>query len=425
MPHPDNPFQPQPHGDELLKAFVVREEAYTWIHQTFVDSQNPHAATVIGASQVGKTTLLRHFSTVFDPRVIGVYVPMPAGANEQIVLTAIAEQIAQVMGSAAVTDGTSTPRSAFADAFLPRTLGRLRPQQRLVLLLDDAHHLMQAGDSTFFTYLSDLILRFAQLSVVLTVDHRDEAAALVAMRPLVAETHVYRLKPFTFPETQNLLSQCPEVFQIGSDGAAAVQALAGGQPLLVQSFATLIYDRASRSQAGLVVIHADDIMSQAADLVNRVNDFLMAMWNRFDASQQIVLVAVCEMSPQPTQAAVVPERIEAWLVETESPLDLTMIRAALRGLEYESVIRYERGGALLVMGIWQVWLINRPAVADAATVEQTTTRVQGWAIATGIVVVLILTVILILQIAQRGSQSAPAHPSGNPTVTLEQIPPSP
>ncbi len=423
MYHAANPFQAQPDGTSP-NAFVAREATYTWIHQKLADSQTPHAVTLSGVEHVGKTTLLWHFNAVLKADLLGVYVHLPQVATERDIITLLAQQVSTSAALPQLANGASDaddPRTTFADDILPLALGQLGQRQRMILLLDDGHHLLGLGDASVFAYLSDLIVQHPRLGIVMTMDSRHESAALAAMRPLVAETHLHRLRPFTPPETRSLLGQGLDAFRVSADGLHAVQALTGGQPLLTQQFGALAYNRASQSDAAPDIISGTEVAVMLPDWLEQVDDIMTGMWHRLNNTQQIVLMAVCQVS-HPN--VITPEQIEAWLVETETSLDLTAIRAALRGLAYESLIRYEGGEVRLVMGIWRAWLAQHHTVPNALVNDAGGTTLALWQVAIGTLIVIAIGVTLIVWAARPDERPPATNPAGQPTVTFEPLSPN-
>ena len=99
-----------------------------------------------------------------------------------------------------------------------------------------------------------------------------------------------------------------------------------------------------------------------AAVAKRADEVFDEIWQGLKTNERLVLSAISQLLYRdPLRAADIPS-IEAWLVETEYPLDRIAIAAAIRSLEYDELVTTGSAGITLGSGLLQTWLLENTAV---------------------------------------------------------------
>ncbi|MFN8372383.1 MAG: hypothetical protein U0694_05845 [Anaerolineae bacterium] len=400
----DNPYRPAADDGYVPAPFAGRQQAFTRIYGYLSDVERVQAFALVGRRQIGKTAFLWQFDAVFGDTYVGVFVPMEALPlrSEGLWLAALARQMMTAIARREYTLSrvpeipNEVERVWFANEFLPAIYHAIRPHRRLVLLLDNAHLLIDPiarGDlpPDTFDLLAELLQRDAQLAAVLTLDAEREQD-MPAMQPLVGEIH--RLGNLTQDECTLLL---PE----GAPADAVYKATAG-QPALVQRFAYRLLQNPNAKAASAAVY---------ASAQNEFRDD----WQRLTRNERLILTAVSSLLYADPLRGCEADAISKWLVETDYPLDITAINAALRSLEYREILTHDSKGYVPAAGLMQRWLLENARLESAA---HPPTRRRWWLVA---LVAALVFAALLLFIALSGSTPSSSG-SVQPTVTLVGTP---
>lgn len=432
-----NPFCTDGDTDQAC-VFVPREAVYRHINQYLADPISPHAFVLLGVPGLGKSTLLRRFDTVFPASEIGIYLQLGSAGSaydETQLLEQIAAQITTALQTQIITPDELLPEDGYAEApriwfrerFLPRVFRTLRSRRRLVLLLDDADVLFQDSALTepdkhhFLAYLSALLAHNTQLACVLALNNAYETE-LQHFAPLVSLPYVHRLSHLTLTETVQYINSS-DAFTVDDAGVGAVFAATGGSPMLVQRYGALLHDRLQEAgHTSRVHLSLDAVRAALPQLAQTTHSIFHEQWGRLALNERLVLTALGDLLYKNPQRAVAPEQIETWLVKTDYPLDMIAVKAAIRRLEYDLLVRYEGKDIVVTSGLLKSWLVNNTrldAVANGAA-PHTNRPVWRW-VGVGITAVLILLLLALVLTAQRAAEQRPSTAATNvPTVTLEQ-----
>lgn len=451
---PANPYHAAD-SDHGRAAFAGRRAEFGRLYRQLTDPAHQSALLFTGWRRCGKTAFLRAFDTAFGSTFVGAYVgladalidpPFESGSPSVNMETALALALAQ--GVTAALMERSFPLSRFralppppdeqarfwfAQVFLPAALTVIHRERLLVLLLDDADRLvnvMRSGrlSGEVIPFLRDLVRTTPQLGIALTMglEYEDDFSAL---SPLISPNETVRLSALSLEETTTLLQDPTRpYFTVPDEITAAVYKATGGAPALVQHYGYHMFRRWLNAPE-LNVITLDDVKAITQHVYRYAEDDFRHAWTRLPANERLVLTAISGLLYEDPLGRVDATDIEAWLVETDYPLDLVSIYAALRGLEYREVITPGASGITLRAAIMQTWLLENarltkrlvPIQERLAPSREPLTggerrRVPLMAmIAVGIVLGLIVGVIAVAVINSGGRQGTtlPA-----PTITL-------
>lgn len=374
-----------------------------------------HAYTLIGRYQIGKTALLRRFQQAASVDTIGIYVPLrqlPL-TSETLWLNSLAEIAIETVRAQGYDPVTlelmedDSVRRWFVEGCLPSLYRAIHTRRKLVLLLDDAEQLLlaiQAGqlpDDTF-AYLDGLIGE--QLGIVVTL-HQDYEDQLARFAPLVNPDLVERLMNLTL---EDIRQQMPD------RDASLIQNIydaTGGEPGLVEAFSQRLAS-------------ADDApaFEQTMALVyDQVQDRFQTIWHARTRDERLVLTAMISLHYDDPLRDIDTGRIEQWLVETDYPLDRTTINVAIRGLEYQELVKGSSNDLRIAAGLLRKWLMQNARLDGVASPAESgdglgLTSNRLWLVVL-VALVILLGVVSVLLIGQLdGGDSATVETV--PTVTL-------
>ena len=422
----DNPYQPYP-DDDVMAPFAGRQMALSRMDHYLKDPATAHALTYMGRRWLGKTALLARFDTVFAEPYIGAYFPLgnvePQTGED--LLKAVVEGVkyyivrrdftASRMPSPQPEPGEL--QAWFAETWLPEVFQVIRPHRKLVLLFDDAHHLLAmddvAGSIQLFHQLLD---QFDQLKVVMTIaDDAEDKLALFS--PLVNPAEVIRLSHLSADECRWLL-QTPAKgrYTLPEENMDIVYRATGGHPQLLQRFAYYIYNY-RETHYNQHIITPEIIKSLHTAVYTHSYTELSHLWKKSTDNEQLILMAISDLHYDDPLAHISAAHIADWLVESGYTLDVTAVSAALRSLDYRELIVHRGDNIELTSGLMQMWLLEN---ARRATEQRTTPaeerRRRPMLLVAGVLAI-ILIVMLVLTLSSM-PQPPGSSDSINPTVTL-------
>ena len=398
-----NPYSP-PDGDSsaLIRApFAGRQAAFSRLYQTLTDAGGGRALLVTGRRRIGRTALLYAFDNAFGDTIVSAYVPLRevALASEPDFLMELAQDIAAALVDHDVPPGKLSElkppagdyRVWFEEDFLRAVFHQLR-LRRLALLIDDADRLLSAVLASalpddLFGWLRKLLDRWPSLGIILAAPDDDTLDA-VSFGPLVTLNDHVRLMNLAPDETRWLIQEPARgCYTTPDEAAAAVQRMTGGAPALAHQFGYRLFERWETGSTNLMGV--DEVRAvTGAVYKNAVEDF-RRQWNACSLNERLVLTAITDLIyDDPLDRISVPQ-LQAWLTDTDYPLDTTAVLSALRSLEYNEIVAGMPDAIVITSGLMQNWLLENarlhqkaaqsspraptPARAAAAPIAATTT----------------------------------------------------
>ncbi|NWF69644.1 MAG: ATP-binding protein [Chloroflexi bacterium] len=407
----ENPYRSAPDDAYVPAPFTGRQPAFTRLYGYLNDVERTQAFVFVGRRQIGKSALLWQFDAVYGDSFVGVFAALETLPlrSESGLLLALAHLIENALIQREFTLSrvpevpptleNAAARNWFGGEFLPGVFRALRSNRRLILLLDNAHLLIDALAAgtlaaDFGAYLAELLQAYPQLGLVLTLDETRETD-LPALQPLAGE--VFRL-------TNLKLGECAALFPAGMDAAAVTAYRAtGGQPALMQRFGYYLLQSGNAKAASAQVYQAS------------VEEFRQT-WLSLTRSERLALTAISGLLYADPLAKIDADSISQWLIETDYPLDTTSINAALRSLEYREILTHSASGNALAAGLMQRWLLEN---ARIETPPMPAARRRWWVIGT---IVATLFAILLLVIALSSAPGTNPASDAPATVTLVGTP---
>ncbi len=366
-----NPYLPGIDDDPALAPFAGRQAAFSQLHQYLKAPSSSVVLTLIGSARVGKTAFLRRFDFVFDETQVGVYIPLGQVhlSGEDDLIHALVRYTYGVLARWDITlshlpvlpEQIGGLRDWLAEEWLPELWRVIRPHRRLVLLLDDAHVLLDALDAGRLpadipAYLQGLMTRYPQLKIVTTLAAERETE-IGTLAPLVRATDSLRLDWLSADETTWLLREPVRLFYALPDHSAREAYHAtGGQPQLTQRCGYHLFRLWERDPAH-TTLTPEDVKAVLPQVYAESEGELAALWEKSSDNERLVLAAMNTLFYADPLSSIDREIITSWLIETDYPLDSTAVNAALRSLEYREVVHIHPTGQItLTIGLLHRWL---------------------------------------------------------------------
>jgi hypothetical protein len=431
-------------GDPLQRQtpFLGRAGAFARLSQ-YLNTSHPGALVYVGAEGVGKTALLhavaQHMTT--NQIGLGVLIPLESLPTQQNELALALYQAAY--GALVADRGVSSLPSRLpelpdptegavdwmdwlAQVGLPGISQALRPNRRLIYLLDNVQIWIEAIEQKtlaqdFPASLAEIASPFSdKIALVFTLDLEKEAQ-LDMLSPLIRQDQTMRLTQVTEEEVIEALNE--------NQAAEELYRWTGGYPLLIAPYLRV------ESPRKLSVKQIEEMTPQ---VYSRCQEVFQQWWRSLTTAERQVLAAISTAQYIDPFKAVTAAEIESWLVQTEIPMDMTAIQAALRGLEYRELIVYETGaarGVRLKSDLFRRWLrehadfdspaaqpgsgsqVARGALAELGTNFSRLSPTQRIWFGIGVVVLLILVLVAVITAPPREVNEVD-NDASVPTVTL-------
>ena len=383
--------------EEQPEPFAGREAVYARLQQQIVDPPDRHALIYIGHDGMGKTALLRHFSTVFDDPLLSIFVSLQEMnlADEDVWLQYLITEINQLLESLNFSlsrvpeldnENEETLKDWIRDTYLTEVLHILRPHRHLVFLLDDAEHLLNAPEG-HLAYLYELLEHHSQLAIVLTLNTKYEDK-LNELIPLVNPNNAERIHRLTAEDCADVIRQ----YAPGADDSIVEQIFeaTGGHARLLARYGRELQKHWSQETDSQAFESA-----QKAVYDSSLEEFRL-IWLDLSRNERLVLTAIASLIYDDPLRQVTPKLIEGWLIETDYPMDIVGIGAALRSLDYHDIVmQLPNQGLQLVMGLMQKWLLEHARLDDETSSNRGTIPVRLILIVIAVIIVLILAVVLL------------------------------
>lgn len=358
-PAPGNPFDPT----QPTPPFVGRESLIARVHQHLTGAPVTHALLIVGRRRGGRTTFLRALRARLDDSFIWVDLKLTPSvlASESafwLMLWEAGKQAAAARGLSVHRlphwpddKRASEQRAWLVERGLPELYQLIRPHRRMVITLDNAEPLADAvarGDLPPDFGEAIGLMFGPQLGMVLTA-HLDAEARMKKLTPLIHPDFTLRLHALTVDGVAELLSY-------GRDGAepgyaAALHRFTGGAPELTLRAAALVHDL-SRGE----YYRAEHLRAVLPDLLLWARPGLALLWENLSSDEQAVLVALAYLHFDQPDKPILAEKVEAWLADSEYPLDLTTIFSLLRRLDFVEIIDHAHRDVKIRSGVFEQWI---------------------------------------------------------------------
>lgn len=402
------------------KGFVGREGALSWIRQHLADPIHTPVPAFIGRDGIGKTALLKQFAGVHpESSFVGVYINCRAHdiQNEMdwllVIYQAVRDHIKslgiviEVVKFSDLTDDAEDFKAWFKDDYLQKVIRRLENNGRLLLLIDNAEVLVETMmrdtlAEDYFAYLNDL--RSARCGVAFTI-HIDYENRLELFYTLVQDAEQFmRLDSLTFEQAQHLLNRTYHA--IDAEAIETIYKASGGEPRFIKAFSAYLSPETA--------VDNTKVKSVTRNIYDNHRTVFRKIWGELTDDERLVLSAIGNMVYDDPFGTINAGQIERWLSETEHPLDLTAIHAAIRGLEYRELLTGDaRNELTLKMGLFLSWILEQGGLHDD---RASNSGLSNRVILVGTLALIILVIALV--VLSNSQRQTPSIQESIPTATL-------
>ncbi len=425
----ENPYQyNSPVG--YAERFAGRQAAFSFIQANLVGGHQHHALVILGPDKMGKTSLLRALPSQLDARYVPVRISLRAAtvAGEKNWLTALAETLPQALEAVDIQSARlpglpghpADLREALQGEYLTQGLRALRRDRHLLVLVDNAERLLTAVQNhslprDTFRFLAGLLEQHPHLDIVMAVDSRYEPDLLSVGKPF-DQALIYQLRTLLPDEMESLLtSSLPDVMHYDAAALKAIYDLTAGHPYLTQMLGSQLFERSeARRHDGPITV--SDVEAVVEPALARSGEVLGAVWKHGTTQEQLILTALCALSPEEPPVAVPYEDIGAWLIAADRQLDPRTINATWRRLEYEDVLTLSADGKLMINGgLQRRWLHEHVTLPGAGGSGMSWRRIALIVAAAVLVLAIVITALSMLPEANGGT----VNEESNVTITLD------
>lgn len=376
-----NPYHNGDPARLVYAPFAGRQAALARVGALVANTGRSNGLLFTGWRSMGKTALLHAIVASLSDAFVGVIVSlrmdMPQTETDWLmrladsISTALIERNFTLSRLAEVEPPGENPRGWFEDDFLPPIFGALRANRSIIIMLDDVDRLIMAVrggqlPADTFAYLSSVLARTGGLHLILTLDE-DYEADVPFLAPLIGIKDVIRLAPLEADDLRWLMTAPISEYSLSDEAIMAAMTLTGGFPAPAQRLGYHLYER-WRSAPEVEILNARDVRGIQPTLYLRGEEEYRALWERLTANEQIVLTALSGLHYDDPLRKASAESVQRWLVETETPLDLTTIQATLRALEYRHLLLFSPDGVSIRSSLYLSWLLENARIRSKARV---------------------------------------------------------
>lgn len=436
----ENPYNPlQPIADPTL--FVGREDALAFLQLHLAGRITRHALVVLGQYGMGKSSLLTQVPLVVDERYPSINIDLSVlELDDPVALVgAIVDQTRAMMNTIQAstyrlppfpdpTDPNVDLLAWLSDEFLDVVFAAIRRERHLILMLDDAHLLLDAIQEghfppDFMDYWVGLLERYEQLDILATVDITYEYKILSV--PLFSDTNLHHRLTNLAPNEASILVTEPitENYQFAPEALERILELAGGHPFHLHSISRLVYRRWQEARH-ITTISLPDVNAIYPMALEMAEQTIAPIWEHMRQNERLALTALLDLRQQQLggRFTIRLNLIQDWLDSAGYTLDNVQLSAALRGLEYYGILQVDESGAYdVASGIQADWLTyNRIGEEDEKTSTLITEKFSLMGLAAiGAVIIVILAGAWLFGLFDDDSseEQSPAN-VGPATVTL-------
>jgi len=406
---------------EFKPPFGGRQTLFAWLRQSLLESTDQQAFVIIGREGMGKSAFLKQFEHFDDRTLVGAYLALSSDilGDSDVLSRALTRITIHALDSNGfgLSRLPETPEDNLAtwmdESLLPEVFRILRTNRRLVWLFDDAEQLLESDEmQAHIERLHTLLQNHEQLRIVLSMNTAYEDQ-VDGFGEFVNTTQIQRLRRLTEAESEDLIRRFTDQ-KIDESIVKAVCRLTGGFPQLLQS-----YGAAIRKKNTPLTTESLQTISQLVYEIHQ--DDFRQQWLELEQDERLVLTAVSSLLYRNPNQAIKPDDIETWLVETDYPLVLRNIHAALRSLEYRELILSSADGIQFTNGLMQQWLVQN-ARLDNTTFSKADedSSLSLWIVILFVVVFAVVIAALSINSDRIPSSSDDRIPE--PTITFEQAP---
>jgi tetratricopeptide (TPR) repeat protein len=342
----------------LKDTYVVGRESF--IKQMLILLSNPdeNGAFLFGQPCIGKTSALDALCALVnqDRTYIPVYLDPQTldDTSLEIIVTEVMLRVAAEINI--IFDISKNPLNDFETSFLPMIHDQLKPNQRLIVCIDE-FNLRDASIHPFYLWLKSTLSSLnSEIFFILTAGRLSSDITEIFL-PFFSGFRLYHLSPMSFEETRALVRyvernnsiQWPEKI-IGE-----IYEFSGGYPLII--------DAICREFRNLPYASSPD--QTFSGVMLRYDRALKIIWESLTIEQKLVTACLAESDRSLSQW-----QIEQRLDEIRSSLFYERMKHALQMLEISQIISQKNEGYQINCAFFSAWICkNHPVNMISSKVD--------------------------------------------------------
>ncbi|MCQ3979519.1 MAG: hypothetical protein DPW09_39375, partial [Anaerolineae bacterium] len=346
-----NPYAPGTPLRPSSPIFFGRDDLFQFIAENLGGATRQNILVLIGQRRMGKTSFLQQLPARLGQAYLPVYLDGqslgidPGMANFFYDLSlAIADALADqgcAVTEPVLADFQERPSGVFERTFLPAVF-EVIGSRRLLLLFDEFEELemrVASGklEATIFPFFRHLMQHADKLGFVFVGTHRLEELT-TDYWSILFNIALYKHVTFLSEGAAKALIVEP-VAQHGLlyDDLALdkIIRVTAGQPYFLQLICHALVNRANREGRGYLTVR--DVNDTLAELVELGEAHFAFLWEQSSPAEQLVLAALMRLLAR--TSTVTATQIVELLVERGRPLELQVVREALRRLTERDIVR--------------------------------------------------------------------------------------
>ncbi|MBI5960212.1 MAG: AAA family ATPase [Chloroflexi bacterium] len=381
IPNPYNPLEPV-HDPTY---FFGGAEVFAFFRQQLVGTAHERALVLIGRRGLGKSAVLRQLSYQIDEHYIPCIIPLATVdlSSEESLLRALVSEIRAALDQAGAStyrlpewpttaEESANPREWFRTTYLEVALAALRIRH-LLLAFDDAHLLLDAIargtlPKDWLRVLGDLLAAYDRLDIVCALDASYENQVL-GLELLNDPTLHFRLTELALPDAERLVREPVAPLWTYAEGVVErILALAGGNPFLLHSICRLLFRRSEeRSHTGPIT--DNDLTAIHVAALDQAGEILEPLWNTSTPNERLTMTALVRLDELEPEQPISFEMLYGWLTGAGYTINKTQLAAALRGLDYNGLVRADADHYRLPVCLAVDWVRTNAPSPTAANPE--------------------------------------------------------
>lgn len=428
----ENPYNPQkPTLDPT--QFYGREDALAFLKLHLSARRTAKALVVLGQRGMGKSALLQHVPLVVDERYPSVKIDAAALELDSVValVATIVDQSRAMMNAIQastyrlpdfpnITDPNVNLLAWLADEYLSVVFSAIRRSRHLILMMDNVDAILAAMDAgslpaNFMDYWQALLDRYEQLHLLFSLDISNEERALQTP-PMDDASLYYRLSNLSEADAKQVLTEPIRTYYGFTEEALDYAlALAGGHPYHLHSIGWLLYRRWEGERNRINIITLQDVIAIYPAALELAEDTIGPMWPFLRSNERLVLTSLLDINESANA-----EELRDWLLDTDFPLNVVQIGAAVRGLEYYGIVSTSDDGRYRVASKLQAeWLRRMNQIESSTSPENILPARRTWLPLLFLAaIVLVIAVVLGAGALSGGSDDDSDNAIGS-TITLD------
>ncbi len=348
-------------------AFVGRADILRDI-SVFLDNPEEHSLVLHGQRQIGKTSVLQHFTATMpkDSNNYIVYFDLQDKTKWSLekLLNELANQIAQAVNKP-VPDLGKQAEHEFLETWLPDVLDYLPEEGKLILIFDEfdeqANPEAEEAGLRFFPYLRQLRHRvILQLKFIFAMGRNIDDIDNMAIYLFRARPPVKYLSVFNYEDTDTLirLSEKNRTLKWQEEAIERVWQYTQGHPLFTQQICYQVWEYLHRQKSQTIPrVSSNSVDNVIIDVLDACREQFERLWDSLPPVEQVTASSLAEAGPEPKTE----QELEKWFYENGIRVVIQELKDAPHRLQEWQWLTFNKEGYSFRIEIVRLWIKeNKP-----------------------------------------------------------------